>query len=375
MDPMIELCDIIAKRPDQFRDKLAWICGRSPQLENLQNDSPRASRSQLNAVIAVARFLSKCPHSKDDRPISVLLEFIRAVPSTLRRSFWPQSYKFESIASFYVEFLKYVYEAANGSPDLASEIAEYFGEVVTATVSGQDSNINDPAISRAFVLALSDDFPPVLASDADQLIDHLFQQLTTLVPASQGEVIPGNSEIAAAQANGGSSYWNSCVDQLNFINDEGGAMSKQVVASFEEESLESLEKQEVVFKMLAHVLEKVRKRDWTEQGQNLKSKINAKLSVYRAAARMQIKSLVSLDVDAKTSKKLVLETLALLVDAADACLLSQWRKLRACEDLFTSLLSGIAQVAVSRGGQPLRVLLIRLKPLVLAACMQACIVA
>ncbi|KAL4281053.1 hypothetical protein GQ457_03G003850 [Hibiscus cannabinus] len=390
MDPMIELCDIIAKRPDQFRDKLAWICGRSPQPENLQNDSPRASRSQLNAVIAVARFLSKCPHSKDDRPISVLLEFIRAVPSTLRRSFWPQSYKFESIASFYVEFLKYVYEAANGSPDLASEIAEYFGEVVTATVSGQDSNINDPAISRAFVLALSDDFPPVLASDADQLIDHLFQQLTALVPASQGEVIPGNSEIAAAQANGSSSYWNSCVDQLNFINDEGGAMSKQVVASFEEESLECLEKQEVVFKMLAHVLEKVsidqkhlvqvrliakkqlqfmsaflkvRKRDWTEQGQNLKSKINAKLSVYRAAARMQIKSLVSLDVDAKTSKKLVLETLALLIDAADACLLSQWRKLRACENLFTSLLSGIAQVAVSRGGQPLRVLLIRLKPL------------
>lgn len=90
---------------------------------------------------------------------------------------------------------------------------------------------------------------------------------------------------------------------------------------------------------------------------------------------MQIKSLVCLDVDAKTSKKLVLETLALLIDAAEACLLSVWRKLRACEELFISLLSGIAQVAVSRGGQPLRVLLIRLKPLVLAACMQVCFVA
>ncbi|KAK8529802.1 hypothetical protein V6N12_060570 [Hibiscus sabdariffa] len=397
MDPMIELCDIIAKRPEQFRDKLTWICGRCPQAENLQSDSPRASRSQLHAVIAVARFLSKCPHSKDDRAISMLLDFIRALPSTLRRSFWPQSYKSESIASFYVDFLKYVYEASNASGDLASEIAEYFGEVVTATVSGQDANINDPAISRAYVLALSDYFPPVLRSDADQLIDHLFEQLAILLPASQGEIIPGNSDMSAA-ANGSISYWNSCVDQLNLMNDGGGALSKQIVASFEEESMESLEKQKVVFKMIGHVLEKVsidqkhleqvrliakkqlqymsaflkiRKLDWNDQGQNLKSRINAKLSVYRAAARVQITSLVSLEVDAKTSKKLVLETLALLIDAAEACLLSVWRKLRACEELFTSLLSGIAQVAVSRGGQPLRVLLIRLKPLVLAACMQA----
>ncbi|XP_039035468.1 phosphatidylinositol 4-kinase alpha 1-like [Hibiscus syriacus] len=397
MDPMIELCDIIAKLPDQFRDKLAWICGRCPQPENLQNDSARASRSQLNAVIAVARFLSKCPHSKDDRPISTLLEFIKAFPLTLRRSFWPQSYKSESIASFYVDFLTYVCEAANASKDLASEIAEYFGEVVTTTVRGQDANTNDSAISRAFVLALSDNFPPVLPSDADQLIDHLFKQLATLVPASQGEIIPGDLEISAAQSNG-SFYWNSCADQLNFINDGGGAMCKQIVSSFEEESMESLEKQQVVFKMIAHVLVKVSidqkhlqqvrliakkqlqsmsaflkisKHDWNEQGQNLKSKISTKLSVYRAAARMQIASLESLDLDAKTSKKLALETLALLIDAAEACLLSVWRKLRACEELFTSLLSGIAQVAVSRGGQPLRVLLIRLKPLVLAACMQA----
>ena len=118
----------------------------------------------------------------------------------------------------------------------------------------------------------------------------------------------------------------------------------------------------------------IRKRDWTEQGPFLKSRINAKLSVYQAAARMQIRSLVSLDADAKTSKKLVLETLALLIDAAEACLLSVWRKLRVCEELFSSLLSGIAQVAAPRGGQPLRVLLIRLKPLVLAACMQVCII-
>lgn len=118
----------------------------------------------------------------------------------------------------------------------------------------------------------------------------------------------------------------------------------------------------------------IRKRDWTEQGQLLKARVNAKLSVYQAAARMKIKSLASFDADGKTSKRLVLETLALLIDAAEACLLSVWRKLRICEELFSSLLAGIAQIAVSRGGQPMRVLLIRLKPLVLAACAQVSVV-
>jgi phosphatidylinositol 4-kinase len=114
----------------------------------------------------------------------------------------------------------------------------------------------------------------------------------------------------------------------------------------------------------------IRKRDWNEQGQLLKARVSAKLSVYQAAARMKVQSLASLDVDGKTSKRLVLETLALLMDAAEACLFSVWRKLRVCEELFSSLLCGIAQIAVTRGGQPMRVLLIRLKPLVLAACAQ-----
>ena len=79
---------------------------------------------------------------------------------------------------------------------------------------------------------------------------------------------------------------------------------------------------------------------------------------------------MSLETDGKTSKRLVLETLALLLDAADACLTSVWRKMKACEEVFGSFLSGIAKIAVARGGQPLRVLLIRLKPLVLAVCSQ-----
>ncbi|XP_022744910.1 phosphatidylinositol 4-kinase alpha 1-like isoform X2 [Durio zibethinus] len=428
MESLIELCDIITKNPAQFGDKLAWICGRCPQQESLLGGSPRISRSQLNAVLAVARFVSKCPHSTDNRPKSLILEFIRAIPASFRRSFWPQSYNSDSIASFFVDFLKYVSESADSCPDFASEIAELAGEVVTTSINSHNTNSNDSAISRAFLFALSQNFPPVLPSDAEKLINYLFDQLAISVPASPRELIRGNSETSSSRssplsvnhfhgnevsspandslrgslmANGGGAYWKSGADKVgntNLISDGGGAIFRQQVASFEDESVESLEKQEVAFKLMAHILDKVsidqklleqvrfiakkqlqsmsaflkiRKRDWTEQGPLLKSRINAKLLVYQATARMQIKSLLSLEADAKTSKKLVLESLALLIDAAEACLLSVWRKLRSCEELFSSLLSGIAQVAVPRGGQPLRVLLIRLKPLVLAACMQA----
>lgn len=85
---------------------------------------------------------------------------------------------------------------------------------------------------------------------------------------------------------------------------------------------------------------------------------------------MQIKSLLSLDTDGKSSKDALRRTLALLLDAAEACILSSWRKLKICEELFSTLLNGISEITVSRGGQLLRVLLIPLKPLVLTTCAQ-----
>ncbi|CAK9151454.1 unnamed protein product, partial [Ilex paraguariensis] len=65
---------------------------------------------------------------------------------------------------------------------------------------------------------------------------------------------------------------------------------------------------------------KIWKRDWTEQGQLLKVRINTELSVYQAAAGLQIKSLSSVDLNGKSSKRLLHGTLALLIEAAEACL-------------------------------------------------------
>ncbi|KAF9618488.1 hypothetical protein IFM89_001889 [Coptis chinensis] len=137
------------------------------------------------------------------------------------------------------------------------------------------------------------------------------------------------------------------------------------------EGLDSLEKQAIALRLIGHTVDKVpikhelldqvrmvskkqlqslliflkiRKHDWAEDGAMLKARITFKLSVYQAAALVQIKSLASFDLDGKSSKKILLEILALL---------------------------GVAKIVVTCGGQLLRVFLIRLKPLVLAACAQA----
>ncbi|KAK8643017.1 hypothetical protein V6N13_012334 [Hibiscus sabdariffa] len=114
-----------------------------------------------------------------------MLEFIRAILASFHRSIWSQSY-IDSIVSFFTDFLKYVFEADDPSPDFDLEIAGLVGEVVTAAVNSHDTNNDDPAISRAFLLALSQNFLQFLPSNTDNLINFLFGQLAMSVPKSRG---------------------------------------------------------------------------------------------------------------------------------------------------------------------------------------------
>ncbi|CAJ2642759.1 phosphatidylinositol 4-kinase alpha 1 isoform X1 [Trifolium pratense] len=421
MEALIELCDLIALNPSQFTDKLSWICDKCPPPEYLSAGSPRVSRSQLNAVIAVARFLSKCSDFTDLRPKSVAIEFLRSVPHSFTHSFWPQPFSADFVASFFNDFIGYVSKAAESSRELAEEVSGFTGEVVLSAFSEKNS-----VVARAFLIALSQNFLPISSSDADKLVTCLIEQFAAPIvlnaenSSSQSNGSPTSSGAGSKSAGddatastasskgsvvtngGGHHVWRSNADQLaqNLgLNDGGfgGGSSGQQVTNFEEESVEFLERQEIAFKVIAHVLDKVavdpalleqarligkkqiqsmsaflkiRKRDWHEQGSSLKARINTKLSVYKAAVSLTIKSLSALDSDSRSVKRLVYEAVAILIDAAEACLLSGWRKLRTCEDLFGSLLLGVAQIAIARGGQALRILLIRLKPIVLNVCAQ-----
>ncbi|KAJ4961690.1 hypothetical protein NE237_021600 [Protea cynaroides] len=450
MEALTELCDLISQSPSQFAEKLQWICCRCPPAGSLSVGSHRLTRLHLNAVLAVARFISKCPNHHENNPRLHVLEFLQSIQGSFRQSFWPQSFGIDSISAFYSDFLGYVSKAAELSPDLAQDVAEFMGGIVISAVA----IANDEAgISRVFLSAVSHNCPPMLPADAEKLVSCLLEQFSVVVPTTPREAALPTSETSSSQSsplgshylqpnegtspgneasntsgspsssvsrvgddvtsassrgtavNGGTFAWRNSVDQLglNFGSNDGGgaggaAMLRQQIALFEGESVESLEKQETAFRLLWHIVDKVhlnavqldqikmvskkqlqssvafikiRKRDWTEQGAQLKARINKKLSVFRAAAHLHVKTLASIDSDGKSSKRLLLEALALLTDVVEACLLSVWRKLRICEELFSSLLNGVAQIAVSRGGQLLRVLFIRLKPLVLTTCAQA----
>ncbi|OIT04706.1 PREDICTED: phosphatidylinositol 4-kinase alpha 1 [Nicotiana attenuata] len=395
MESLIELCDLIAQNPAQFTEKLAWICGRCPPAEALLvGSSPRVSRSQLNAILAVARFLSKCPNHSDEMPKSLVLAFYRSIPSSFNPHFWPQSLTNDSIVSFFRDFFEYICKACELSPEFSADIARFTGDIVTSALGNRSGDLG---ISKAVLKAMCYYFPPIVPSDANKLVSGLLEQFDNFVPSSPRELLGTSSShsspmsVSNIDLLGGSSGGG--------YNDADGSAEKQrAISSFEEEPLDSLEKREMALKLIGNFLEKVsieanlldnvrgivkqqfqsmvaflkiRKRDWSEQGQSLKVRINAKLAVYQAAARLQIKTLASLDLDGKSSKRLLQGALASLIEAAEACLFSVWRKLRACEELFRSLLSGISHAAVARDGQMLRVLLIRFKPLVLATCAQA----
>lgn len=310
MEALIELCDLIAQNPSQFSDKLSWICDKCPPPEYLSAGSPRVSRSQLNAVLAVARFLSKCPDSTDLRPKSVALEFLRSIPFSFTQSFWPHPFNPDSVASFFLDFIGYLSKAAESSPDFADEVSGFAGEVVISAIAEQHTGI-----ARAFLVALSQNFLPISSSDANKLVTCLIDQFAAPivpVPCTPRELNAGNSDISSSRSsplsgnqqsqanfngspgnevtsnvsgsssgvaskaaddatastassvmtNGGSHMWRSNADQLvqNLgLNDGGvgGGLSGQQVASFEEESVEFLERQEIAFKVIAHVLEKV----------------------------------------------------------------------------------------------------------------------
>ncbi|EPS69994.1 hypothetical protein M569_04764 [Genlisea aurea] len=441
MESLVELVDVIVKNPKQFQEKIAWICGRCPRPDVLLSGSPRISRSQLHAILAVSRFLSKCANPDQETPKSLVLAFYRAIPSSFNLNFWPQASSIETISSFFVDFVNYISKAAELSPDFASDIAEYTGGIVIHAINSANSSL-----ARVFLNSLCSKFPPLLPSDANNLISVLLDHLEIVVPSSHKDTILSTPDGISAQSsplsvkhfrspeqevsvisaessssaaskdeisvNGGST--NVSKSNRDLFGDTGvtsggmggrgfEAASKKAAVMFEQESVESLEKQEVVLKLVGHVfsmvsnepriMEQVRsiakdqlhsllvfskastggyikKHVWLEQGPLLKIRINKKLSVYQAAARLQIKTLESLDSEGKSSKKLLHGALALLIEAAKACLCSVWRKLKACEELFGCLLSGISQAAVMRGGQLIRTLFIHFKQLVVDTCAQ-----
>ncbi|CAK9150245.1 unnamed protein product [Ilex paraguariensis] len=244
MESLIELCDLIAQNLSQFADKLAWICGRCPPIDS--------------------------------------------------------SFGSDSIDSF--DFLSYVNKASELSSDFAMAVPEYTGEIVMSAINNVSGDLG---VSRVFLNALLQYFPQILPSYAHKLVSTLLDRFEISVPSSPKQLVaitpeasssqssplsanhyqsnernsPGNEVSNASSSssgeasrvtdektsalsskglvmNGGSLACKSNVDIFGAgvgFNDGGGGGSatyKRVVASFEEEPVESLQQQEIAFKLI-----------------------------------------------------------------------------------------------------------------------------
>ncbi|KAJ7560134.1 hypothetical protein O6H91_04G115500 [Diphasiastrum complanatum] len=113
---------------------------------------------------------------------------------------------------------------------------------------------------------------------------------------------------------------------------------------------------------------KVRKRELPMGGVSLEAKMSWKLQVSQAAAVVQTKCFLITGSQEKSFRNLPRDTFVLLFDVADACIVSSWRRTKACETLFETLLISIAEIFAVHGNQMLPLLLHRFKMLVLSTC-------
>ncbi|KAM3310755.1 hypothetical protein ACQJBY_031427 [Aegilops geniculata] len=363
MEALNELCDLVAAHPDLLlADRLTWLSSRcAPPASPASSPPQRASRAHLHSLHALARLLP----AGAGPPAAPLLAFLTS-RAFLSPAFWPQSF---APAPFLAKLLPLL-AAAPASPALSSALS-------AALLAALDAA--DPAsapLARAFLSAAAAKPPQLLPADTAPVAQRLFLEF----PGSD-EAPPrakGKGEDAKGEENGG---------------------IKEAVQRFEGEQIEALERKEVAFRLIVQMLGgeggleadkvakvrnaaawqvrsltdflKIRKRDWKEQGAQLRVRINTKLSCCQAAVVVLVRSVSALEADSKASKDMLQQTLAWFIEATKSCILSSWRKLKICEELFCTLLNGISQITVSRGGQLLPVLLIPLKPLVVSTCSQA----
>ncbi|KAM0865729.1 hypothetical protein ACQ4PT_043084 [Festuca glaucescens] len=363
MEALNELCDLVAAHPDLLlADKLTWLSSRCAPAAS--SSPQRASRAHLHSLLALARLL---PAGAAGGPLPPPLLAFLTSHAFLSPAFWPQSF---APAPFLSKLLPLL-ASAPPSPVLSSALS---GALLAAL------DVADPAsapLARAFLSAAAANPPPLLPADAAPVAQRLLLEF-----AGTDEAPPkakGKGEDAAGEENGG---------------------IREVVQRFEGEEIEALERKEVAFRLILQMLGgeggleadkvakvrnaaawqvrsltdflKIRKRDWKEQGVQLRARINTKLLCCQAAVVVLVRSVSVMDAaDSKASKDMLQQTLAWFIEATKSCILSSWRKLKVCEDLFCTLLNGISQITVSRGGQLLPVLLIPLKPLVVSTCSQA----
>ncbi|KAG0561044.1 hypothetical protein KC19_9G032800 [Ceratodon purpureus] len=275
----------------------------------------------------------------------------------------------------------------------------------SSSSNGKSSSMKDLRMAQGY---MSDGATDRLSTSADD--SPKYDTNTFFTPNSTPRGTPGREPDMAGSflhANGnGNGNGHRSTGSEYVDNHDANKRTRQLFSALEGESIAALERQELGFRLFVQILEKIevneqlvsqlrimavsqlgalvpllkiRKREWPVDGVPLLAKMNMKLQASQAAATVMtivLKSESELrpsrsPTDRRSSKSPTQEIVALLLDTADACMASPWRRMKSCECLFGTLLSGVSKSCSSQGNQILRILLLRIKTLVLATCSQA----
>ncbi|KAJ4975947.1 hypothetical protein NE237_001053 [Protea cynaroides] len=133
----------------------------------LSYGSHRLTRLHLNVVLAVSRFISKCPNHTDDGSRS---QFLQSIQLSFRESFWPQSFGIDLIFAFYFDFLSYVAKAVELSPDFATKIVDTIDGILICAATIVNDEVG---VSRLFLKAVSQNWLPILPKATENLVSCL----------------------------------------------------------------------------------------------------------------------------------------------------------------------------------------------------------
>lgn len=307
MRALAELSSLLTEsRSPPSPERIAVLQDQCPAPGFTQRVPVQLTGRQYNGILLLARYVAGTSDRIDTSEIfSLVLEFLQGVPLIVKDDS-PSCP--DDMNSYFEELLKYVGEVARVRPHVSTDaskiIASFIQEFIADSVQQGSSVVKEnSSLTGALFLALAKGCPALIADDSERVALSIFNHWLLPVGASSAPISPqeltpngqyltlyhtpenngklktlhrepsvdnsfevntdeGNSfhtpksspskfSLGSVDASGGSM---GTSDTLNGMS-KGG---RKVQTSFEAETLDALERQDLALRLLAQVLEQVR---------------------------------------------------------------------------------------------------------------------
>ena len=304
MRALAELCSLLTESTSApSQEGIAVLQDQCPPPGFTQRVPVQLTGRQYNGILLLARYLAGANYRDGASELfSAVLEFLQGVPSIVKDS---SASGPDNMNSYFEELLKYVGEVARLCPDVSTDaskiIASFIQKFIADSMQEGLSPVNEnPSLSKALFSALAKRCPTLIVGDAERVAFSILKHWIIPVESSSAPILPleitpnGDSPtLYHTPENNGtlktlhrepsiddpfeantdevnsfhtpkstpSKFSPGTVDGSTGHSDKLNGVSKsgrKLQASFEVETLEALERQDLAIRLLAQVLEQVR---------------------------------------------------------------------------------------------------------------------